>query len=174
MDFWTTSDGKDASQTTGEFDGGGGKFEPIPSGTQLKACIEEAKWDNFGSEYFISLKWTVLEGEFKARKIFQKLKVEDEDHKKADKAKRMLGAIAKNAGGGLLSLGRKPTDQDMSSHLTMKPMAIVVQIWETKNQHGEDISGNWISAVASVNKAQTSQQPTQQQAASSIHDDIPF
>ena len=50
------------------FDLGGNKFPPIPEGTKVKAVIDEAKWDTYQDESFVSLRWSVLAGEFINRK----------------------------------------------------------------------------------------------------------
>lgn len=153
--FFTTSDNK-AIENQNTFDMGGGNFDPIPNNTQLKSIIEEAKWDEYDSQKYISLKWSVIDGEFKNRKIFQKIRVMDTDAKKADKAKTMLAAIDSNAGGALMSAGVMPDDMSLSINLMNKPMAIVVAIWEI-----DDKKGNWIKAVSPLNSPQpAAQKPT--------------
>tara|TARA_A100000172_G_scaffold52540_1_gene33243 strand:- start:1456 stop:1947 length:492 start_codon:yes stop_codon:yes gene_type:complete len=124
----------------------GGSIEPIPEKTQLKAIIGDAKWDTNqdATERFISTRWDVLAPEeFGNRKIFQKIKVLDSDPKKADRQKRMLVAIDKNAGGELVKLGREPQDEDLQKALCNKTMLIRVMIWEMDGK-----SGNWVSQVA--------------------------
>ena len=144
MSFWKLSDDTQKIDTTGTFTSGGGDIEPIPADTQVKAAIDEAKWDTYEDDEYISLRWTVLApAEYKNRKIFQKVRVKDSDSKKADKAKRMLGAIATNAGGGLLKVDREPTDSDLQKHLLMKPMALTIQVWEINEKRG-----NWVQQVA--------------------------
>ena len=145
MNFFTTSDNKAIeNQTT--FDMGGGDFEPMPNNTQLKAIIEEAKWDEYDDQKYISLKWVCIDGEFKARKVFQKIRVLDSDPKKSDKAKAMLAAIDSNAGGALMTAGVMPDDMSLSLNLMNKPMAIILAVWEI-----DDKKGNWVKAVATLN-----------------------
>jgi hypothetical protein len=161
--FWNTSDGEDASQTGTEFDAGGGNLEPIPAGAQCLAAIDEAKWDKDGDgNRFVSLRWMVLAPEeFKNRKVYQKLWVDDleprrmkekgiEDAtKKRDKDKRMLGVIDTNAGGRLGRSPTMPTDETLTGSLTMKPMVIRVELWEQRNRMTGDVArGNWIGAVS--------------------------
>src|SRR5690554_1638640 len=99
MSFWNLSDGEQA-QPTGAFESGGGNFEPIPDNTGCIAAIEEAKWDDYEGDRYISLKWRVMQpSEYDKRVIFQKVRVFDAKQEKADKAKRMLAAIDTNAGG---------------------------------------------------------------------------
>lgn len=154
--FWSTSKGEDLHNTNGEFESGGGDFEPIPNGTQCLAAIDEAKWDHTRTgEEFISLRWSVLQPEeYSNRKVFQKLFVSDDDPRakdpeaKRDKALLMLAAIDKNAGGKLLASGEKPDGTRLSSCLTRKPMVIKIAVWKMKADDGTENSGNWISAVA--------------------------
>ncbi len=152
MSFWNLSDNSENLQqnNTGTFDAGGGDMEPIPKDTQVKAACEEAKWDHYDGEEYINLKWTVLApAEYKNRKIFQKIRVMDGDAKKSDKAKRMLAAIAANAGGGLLKVEGRPSDMDLQRNLAMKPMALTLQVWEMDKTDGTGkISGNWVQQVA--------------------------
>ena len=173
MSFWTTSDNSEnLQQNNGTFDAGGGDMEPIPADTQVKAACEEAKWDSYEGDEYINLKWTVLApAEFKNRKIFQKVRVMDGDSKKADKAKRMLAAIAANAGGGLLKIEGKPTDMDLQKNLAMKPMALTLQVWEIKDDNGNaEKSGNWVQQVAPLK--QQSQPETQPETQSKVDDDL--
>jgi len=154
MNFFTTSDNQ-AIQTNQSFDLGGGDFEPIPNNTQLKVLIDEAKWDDYEGDRYISLRWMVIDGEYKNRKIFQKVRVLDDNTTKADKAKTMLAAIDSNAGGKLLANGVMPDDMALGLNLTNKPMAVVVAIWEIN-----DNKGNWIKAVSPLNAASQPQQQT--------------
>lgn len=160
MSFWNTSEGEALNQNnSGNAEMGGGNLEPIPANTLLRAIVTEAKWDEAGGDQIIKLRWDVVDGEYKNRVVFQKLKVCDGDPKKADKAKRMLAAIAHNAGGKLLECA-EINDQALSMHLTNKPMLIKVQVWKIEaenSQNGEEASGNWVSAVES-GKAPTAPQ----------------
>lgn len=179
MSFWNLNDSNDKLDTTGSFESGGGDMEPIPSNTQVKAAIDEAKWDDYEGDEYISLRWTVLTpAEFKNRKIFQKVRVLDPDTKKADKAKKMLAAVAANAGGGLLKVSGKPTDQDLQKNLLNKPMALKLQVWKIDKDRdgtplsGDDIKkGNWVSQVAPLKKAAA---PVEEPAADDSDDDDDF
>ena len=157
MSFWTT----EALASTGTVETGGGSIEPIPAKTQVKAAIDEAKWDSYDGEEYISLRWTVLApADYKNRKIFQKIKVNDPA--KSEKAKKMLGAIAVNAGGGLLKTAGEPSDSDLQKHLLNKPMALLLQVWKIKPEDGSDeMTGNWISSVSPLkSKAAPTPPPT--------------
>ena len=161
MSFWNTSDGETVEKTN-EFDAGGGFREPIPEGTQCLAAIEEARWAKDGQHNeYIALKWTVLApADYAGQTIPQKLWVTDYEpaayakgidaaDRKRDKAKRMLAAIDTNAGGKLMALDDAPTDEDLTKHLTNKQMVIRAMVWtSTDRSTGEEISGNWVGAVA--------------------------
>lgn len=183
--FWSMSDGKTAEQSS-TYESGGGDLEPIPNKTGCIAAIEEAKWDMYEGDRFITLKWRVARPDaYKNRVLFQKIKVfgtsKDKDPvATADKAKRMLAAIDTNAGGKLMKLGAEPSDTDLMSALMGKLMAIKVMVWEM-----DDKKGNWISAVAPAGKSAPAPQEVPMQAAapvqaqsaaggSSFDDDIPF
>lgn len=153
MSFWNTTEGAlNNTNVTTEAEMGGGNMEPIPSNTELKAIITEASYDeNESLGKFIKLRWDVIDGEYKKRVIFQKVKVFATDAKVRDKAMRMLAAIAMNAGGKLLEIDQ-PTDGDLQINLSNKPMIIRVQQWLMKAEEtndGVERSGNWVSAVSS-------------------------
>jgi len=137
--FW---DNIESNETA---DMGGGNFTPMPEGTQVLASIAEVEWTNYEGDTYISAQWDVLKpDEFNNRKVFQKIKVLDQDPKKAEKAKKMLAAIDKNASGGkLMALGKKPTDMDLIRNLVGKPMVLKLGVWEMN-----DKSGNWVQCIA--------------------------
>jgi hypothetical protein len=155
MSFWNLSDTNEKLDTSGSFESGGGDLAPIPADTQVKAAIDEAKWDSYEGNDYVSLRWNVLApAEYKGRKLFQKVRVKDGDNKKADKAKKMLAAIAVNAGGGLLKVAA-PSDQDLQKHLMNKPMALLLKVWEIDKSDGTGkATGNWVSAVSPLKKAE--------------------
>lgn len=172
MSFFNLSDGSNAAQTGNSFEMGGG--EPIPDNTKLLAIIDEAKWTDYENSWYINLRWNVLQpAEFKGRKVFQKLHVQNADAKKADKAKRMLAAIDANAGGALMKTGKEPDDQDLTSALVNKPMVICVKVWDMNGN-----KGNWISAVSprNTNAAAPVAPPVHPVATQShsIDDEVPF
>jgi len=168
MSFFQTSDNK-AIDTTGSFNSNVG-FPIIPDGTKLVACITEAKWDDYQDEQFIKLTWSILDGEFKNIKVFQKVKVREQDKNKKDKALRMLAAIDANAGGNLVKLGVEPQDMELMANLTNKPMGILVAVWDMNGKQG-----NWIQAVASLgDKAPVMEPIPVAEATANVFDDIPF
>ena len=133
----------------GSFESGGGSFEPIPAKTQVLAAPDEAKWDEYEGDKFISLRWSIIAPkEYKGRKVFHKVRVLDNDPRKAEKAKRMLAAIDANAGGKLMKSNEEPTDKSLTMSLVNKPMVLMLQVWEMTGSDGQPRSGNWVSAVS--------------------------
>jgi hypothetical protein len=173
MSFWSVSNGEISS--TGEFEIGG-ELEPIPDGTNLKACIDEIGWESWEENTYIKARWTVLDGEYKGRKIYQKIRAQDSDQSKRDKAIRMLAAIDANCGGRLMQSGQMPDDGMMQGALCNIPMVIKVAVWEINEK-----SGNWVSMVSRLPGAQPGQpaqrvqqaQPAQTQPWDNS-EDIPF
>lgn len=144
MSFWNLSDNSSAGAVGTSFETGGGDIEPIPNNTSVLAAPDEAKIDHYEGDEYISLRWTILAPkEYQNRKVFQKIRVFDEDAKKSDKAKRMLAAIDANAGGHLLAAGKQPDDALLTKSLVNKPMLLKIQIWEIDGK-----KGNWVSAVS--------------------------
>lgn len=141
MSFFNLSDNS-TLDTSGSFSSQE-EIKPIPAKTKVKAAIEEVKWDEYEGDEYINITWSVLDGEYKNRKIFQKVRVKDNDPKKRDKAIRMLVAIDSNAKGGLVALGREPMEHELQSALMHKPMCIMLQVWKI-----DDKEGNWVSAVS--------------------------
>lgn len=159
MSFWNTSEGEKVKAADNiELEGGGGDFLPIPAGTDVKVAAEETKWDTTDNDgTFISIKWQVLAPAiYKGRKIFQKVKVLSEDKKVKDKALRMFGVIATNAGGELLKSNEKPTDDTLTKNITNKIMVLKLDVWEIDKDRdtgaiipkADRKSGNWVKGVA--------------------------
>ena len=183
-DFWGLSDG-DTVQATTSYESAGGSIDPIPDGTQVLASIDEAKWDSYNGEEYISLRFTVLQPEaYKNRKIFPKLwvlgnnpeKKDPEKRKKqGDNAKRMLAAIDTIAGGKLLAKGGKPTDTDLQSSLMGKPMVLRLGVYDMMGEDGTRRIGNWVQQVAAKNGATVQEAPKPVAQNNSLDgDEIPF
>lgn len=139
------------TEQTGNFEQStGGDFAPIPKNTVVKVIAENVKWSQFDPDpEYIEIQWSVVDGEYKNRKIFQKLKTQDADPQKAKKAMLMLGAINHNAKGNLHALVSKPTDAELCSALTFKPMFLKLGVWEM-DVNSEKKSGNWVVAVSAT------------------------
>lgn len=191
-DIWGLSDGNNAADTGVDFEiAGGGNFDVIPDGSKVLAVVENAEWktDNEENE-FLNLQWTVVKPEEVAnRKIFQKLWITDDDprakdaDKKRDKARRMFAAIDANAGGKLAKKGGKPDADGILLALANRPMVIRLAVWSMadRDNPGEKIEGNWVSAVApkSSDVGLTAAKPkagtSQRQSNAAVDDDeIPF
>lgn len=167
------------TETTGNFESNASNdFKPIPKNTVVKVIAEEAKWGCFEpNPEHIEIKWSITEGEYKNRKIFQKLRVNDSDEEKARKAVLMLGAIDHNCGGKLKTLTGKPTDSDLTSSLAFKPMFLKLDVWKIDKDdqgnklYGDDVKqGNWVSSVSS--QAVVTQ--TKEVVTAKEEDDLPF
>ena len=152
MSFWQTSDGTDAAQQAqadgGKFEMLGGDLAPIPEDTNVLAIAEEATNKEYEGNHYINVKWRISKpAEYANRVIFQKLQIFDPS--KADKAKRMLAAIASNAGGGLFAAMQQRNESapsDMSlAQICNRPMVLKLGVWELEDKSK---SGNWIKAVA--------------------------
>lgn len=173
MGFWNLSDGK-AVESKSEFELGGG-FEVIPDGSRVLAAVEECKDDQWEGERFFNLKWRILEGEYKNRIIFQKLKVFSSKEKQRDNAITMLAAIDANAGGKLMASGKEPTDFAIASALANRPMILLLRVWESEDKQK---TGNYVAGVFS--RQQTKAAPAPKQSAQSnepsmdFSDDVPF
>lgn len=160
MSFWNTSDGQSAQNNDGKFEMGGDALAPIPDGTSVLAIAEEAKNSEYQGDEYINIKWRVSKPqEYGNRVIFQKVRAYDKDAGKADKAKRMLAAIASNSGGGLFnSMQQRGEDRpsDISlAQLCNRPMVLKLGVWELDDKSK---SGNWVQAVAPA-KAGTAAPP---------------
>lgn len=198
MSFWDLGDGESVEDKK-EFEApsGGGDYL-FADGTKVAAVIEEMGWTSFeGGEEFINVRWSVIAPETDAdgvkianRKVFQKLypngdtarnKDPEKAKKKAATAKRMLGAMASNAGGGLLKVEGTPSNDDFATHMLMKPMMIMLKVWEM-DINGEKRSGNWIAAVqeytgkvdAVGGAAKVEKKTTPASQGSALDDEIPF
>lgn len=190
MSFWATSDGSSAQISDGKFDAGSVDLAPIPEDTCVLATAEEAKNSEYQGDEYLNIKWRVAKpAEYANRVIFQKVRVYDKDPSKADKAKRMLAAIAANAGGGLFAAmeqrgEERPSDMSLAQ-LCNRPMVLKLGIWEifAKNPDGtedktkKEKDGNWVKAVSP--KAGTQAAPAPAPApkpapVDTLDDDIPF
>lgn len=158
---------------TGSFDSN--SFEVIPDNTKALAIISAAEWreaNEYGAKH-ISLTWEIVEGEFKGRKVFQKIKLFETDKAKALKAQKMLIAIDTNCKGAIVNAGVEPTQQGLQS-LLHSPMYIMIKEYEMNGN-----KGNWICAVSERKKAQqqtqqVAQQTQNQEPPMDFDDDIPF
>lgn len=151
MSIFKLSTGKKA-EATGSFEMGGND-EPIPDGTKVRAAITDAGWKEYQGSRYINLRYDVVDGEYKKRVIFQKLKVYESDPAKADRQRSMLAAIDANCGGKLQAIDGEPTDIELLKALSNHPIIIRLSVWSMDGK-----SGNWVSAISS-NGAEKKQKP---------------
>jgi hypothetical protein len=146
MGFWNLSDGK-AVESKSEFELGGG-FEVIPDGSRVLAAVEECKDDQWEGERFFNLKWRILEGEYKNRIIFQKLKVFSSKEKQRDNAITMLAN---------------------------RPMILLLRVWESEDKQK---TGNYVAGVFSRQQTKAAPAPKQSapfnEQTMDFSDDVPF
>ena len=190
MSFWTKSTGETVSKTTATADyQAQTDLPPIADKTVVRAAITQIKWDEFtkdspdgktkNGERYINARWDVIDGEHAKRVIFQKIKVGSDGEKTRDNALDMLAAIDMNASGGkMMTLGREPSDMELMSILSSKPMHIRLRVWTSQDKTQ---SGNWIDAVSSTKggkkpSANASTAPIVQPTEPPVDydDDIPF
>ena len=188
MSFWDLSDGEQVKADT-EYEAPSGG-EPIPDNTDVMAYPDEVKWDEKDGNEYITVRWRVAKPEtYKNRVVFQKLwvmgnnpqqKDPDKRKKQGDNAKRMLAAIDANAGGELMTIEGKPSDEQLQAALMNKFMVIKVKLWEMTGDDGKAMSGNWVCAVSPKDKG-VSEAVTQKPqnnigggSAQNLGDEIPF
>jgi hypothetical protein len=194
MSFWNLSDGETVDNTTTEYEAPGGSFELFPNNTDVMAIIDEIKWvdnkEEYGGGRYINYRIQVVKPEaYKNRKSYFKLWVngdnpnkKDADAKKkqGDKDKRLLGAMAVNAGGGLMNVSGTPTDEDLTRELTQKMMVFKLGAYEMTGDDGQPRSGNYVMAVSpktkGVDEAVKPQvsKPSTGGSSRDLDDDIPF
>lgn len=182
MSFWNLSDGETVKANT-EYEAPSGG-EPIPDNTDVMAYIDEIKWDNKDGAEYINARWRVAKPEaYKNRVVFQKLwalgnnpqqKDPDKRKKQGDNAKRMLGAIDANSGGGLMTIEGRPSDEDLQRELMNKMMVIKLKVWEMDGNQGDKMSGNWICAVKSKGVSSAPQAQAGSATSDLDGDTIPF
>lgn len=171
MSFFQKSD----TTGNGEFQLGGGTLQPIPDDTRVLAVCEEAKNEMYNHSEYIKLKWRVSQpAEYANRVLFQKLQVYDAAKQEAHR--KMLAAIATNAGGKLFSEMEKaneesPSDRSLTT-ITNKPMVLLLGVWELEDKSK---NGNWVKAV-SPRKPSGASAPvaTPKPAPADDLDDVPF
>lgn len=153
MSYFNLSDGT-KPVTGGDFNSGNEGFAPIPKGQVVKAAVTSIKWDSFNNDpEFLSLDWVIsAPAKYKNRRVFQKLRLNDTDAGKRDKAIRMLSAIYANAGGDLSKFSGKPSEAELVADLSHKFMLLQLDVWEWEGK-----SGNHVTRVSPMNNHEQSQ-----------------
>lgn len=175
MDFFS---GINTQETS--YESGGGDIQPIPKDTSVLSVIEEAANAEHEGDRYINVKWRISKpDEYANRVIFQKIRAYDTDPAKAEKAKRMLAAIATNAGGKLFQAMQKAQESEPSDmslmHIANKPMVLKLGVWEFN-----DKTGNWVQAVSPYTRKAAEPQSAPKPAPAPVDnladmdDEIPF
>lgn len=151
MSYFKLSTGENAV-TDGDFKTGNDGFALIPKGQVVKAAITSLKWDQYqDNPEVLALEWVIAKpDQYRNRKLFQKIKLNDPDSSKRDTAVRMFSAIYANAGGDISKFTSKPTEQQMIGDLANKFMLLELGIWELDDKSK---SGNFVSRVSPNNNA---------------------
>lgn len=189
MSFWNTSEGEAIGQTE-EYEAPGGSFETFPDNTDVMAYIDEIKWQENKPEYgggrYINYRICVTQPEtYKNRKSYFKLWVNGDNpkhkdpKKQGDTHKRLLGAMATNAGGGLFSVDGEPTDEQLAQHLSNKLMVFKLGAYELDGEDGKKVTGNYVKAVSPKTKTVEDVKPQSDNggtrpASRDLDDSIPF
>lgn len=142
--FWDSSLGE---VTGSEADAFAKSFTQIPDGTMALARIESFTNAEYQGNKYLSIDWTLTDGDFKGAKVNQKLKVwgmlgEKEPEKTRHRALNMLKLIyqlynikPKHAG--------EPTEQDL---LVFVGKTAGIKIRETEPNH-EGRQYNWVAEI---------------------------
>ena len=165
MSFFNTTEAETGSMEMG------GDFEPMPKDTQVLGLVESAEIAEYEGNQKIKISWAVLQPEeFKGRKVFQNIKVFDENPETAAKARKMLAAIDFNAGGKLMASGQAPDDLSLTAALSMKQMVLKLAVWDMNGK-----TGNWVISVAGKGTSVPQAAPAPAVAPTAgVGDEIPF
>jgi hypothetical protein len=165
MSFWGNASGEKAEIVE--------DIKPIPAKTLCKCMFEEVVYAEGKSEYGTNehVKGTlvVIDGEYKNRKIFVKLHIDDDKQEKAELHRDALMRLF------LLTKTpvpeSKPSDGELMA-LTMKPLTVRTEVWEMN-----DKKGNWVSAYYPADytgKVEEKKTGTDTPAFNNPDDEIPF
>jgi hypothetical protein len=183
MSFWQKSNGE-AVTPQDSFESNGGGFEPFPDKTVLTVVISEIKWTTWGGERYINVRHDVVDGQYKGRVQFDKLRVYGTDKQK-DTALDKLAVLDGLSGGQLSKAQAEPTDMDLQCVIN-KPLEIRVLLLTFKDREtGEKTKNNWVSGYGKLGALSGSTKPAPQrqaqtkpvetpQSSNSFDDDIPF
>lgn len=186
MGLFNLSDGSKVGGEK-EYDASEGFGKPLPDNTEVLASCTAIEWSEYEGTENIRSTWTiVLPAEHKDRKIFYTFKVNDKNSDKADKAKRMVGAIDATHGGKLAKIydeeEREPTDEELGRALLSKLMVLKIGYYDMTDKGGKE--GNYIKAVSPrkagaiaeevVKKSNKKVAPPKTPDFDGFDDDIPF
>jgi len=115
-----------------------GSFEPLPAGEYLVIIINSDMMDTkAGDGQYLSLEMQVIDGEYKNRKLFDRLNLKNKNQKTVDIAEKVLSSICRSVGVMV------PRD---SAELHDKPLKIKVSVMPSNRFEGDDGKQNVIRA----------------------------
>ena len=112
----------------------------IDDNTIVTSMIEEAKWDDYNDERYLSLKWKVLDGSFKNNVAFQKIKPYNPKENTADAAKETIYRLFLLC--GATPPDNEPTEMELMKALCNKPLAPRYRVWDFDGK-----KGNWVDQI---------------------------
>jgi len=151
MSFWSLSDG---STPKGDAESSHvGSFAQIPDGTQAPAIIKDFILDQTDKGSWYKISWQIVEGDFKGRVVFQKIKCFEPKKETADRALNMLKRIYDLT-------QHKPTHGDAPSTSDLMPMkgkvlGIKISEWSMSQADGSFSQGNYVSEVHPISGFET-------------------
>ena len=153
--FWGNSTGEKAELQT--------KIPPIPDRTIVPVILEEAKNDVYNGESFIKLTVVVIDGEYRNRKLFPKLKIYDDNSEKAETHRNALMWLLKATDTPVPE--GAPEDKDlMQMCMKNKPFKCRVKVWDMDGK-----TGNWVSSYYPISYEEPVSAPDV-----NLDDEIPF
>jgi hypothetical protein len=140
------------------------EVEPIPEGEIVTVILEEAKNDEYNGTETVKLALVIIDGEYKKRKVFPKLKIYDENQDKATLQRQALMWLFRITDTELPQ--GIPTDQDlMGMAMKQKPFKVKLGLWVIdKDDNGEQLAqpkkGNFVRAWLPVDHVEEKKEST--------------
>jgi len=142
MGFWKSELGQLSGEAADAFTQ---TIKIIPDGTMAISKIAKfTLQENYGKKYY-EIEWELCDGEFKGRRVFQKIHAFDQDSKKQHKALNMMLLLYKTFNLKPTS-SEAPSDQDLLI-FNGKIAGIKIQEWSMQRDDGTMAEGNWVSEV---------------------------
>ena len=129
-------------------------FGLIPDGTKAFAKIEdfsltEKPANDYGmAKKYFEIKWTITQGEFKGRSVFQKIKTFDFDEKTRFRALNMLRLIMNISN---IEATEEAPDIETLRKMIGGVMGIKIREWSMPKDNGQIMEGNFVSEVHIAN-----------------------
>ncbi len=142
-DFWNSELGQITGDAKEAFTP---DFGVIPDNTKAIAMISKfCNIDAYDKKYLL-VEWQIMDGDFKGRKVNQKLWVYEEDTKKRHRALNMFRLLYNMF--QVRATEGAPTDIDLLPFAN-KQAGILIREWEAEKRDGsgEMMQGNWVSEV---------------------------